>query len=81
MIFTNNVGRPTVMTIRTMLKLTDALKNNYNVTDACKWAGISRDTYYRHLNNDIGFAARVNYAIECRDKVSFDFRTLSELNQ
>lgn len=75
MIFNNPVGRPTKMTIRTMLKLTDALKNNYNVTDSCKWAGISRDTYYKHLNNDMAFAARVNYALECRNKVSFNFRT------
>lgn len=75
MLFNNPVGRPTVMTIRTMLKITDALKNNYNVTDSCKWAGISRDTYYRHLNNDMAFAARVNYALECRNKVSLNFRT------
>lgn len=74
------VGRPTKINIRTAIKLADALKNNYNVTDSCAWAGISRDTFYRHMNNDMAFAAKMTYAIECRNKVSFNFRTLSELN-
>lgn len=71
----NSVGRPTKLDIRTLLRLTDALRNNYNITDSCKWAGISRTLYYRHLNEDMAFAARVNYAIECRNKVSFNFVT------
>ena len=70
------VGRPTKLNIRTIIKLTDALQNNYCVTDACRWAGISRDTYYRHMNKDIVFAAKINYAIEYRNKVSFNFRTI-----
>ncbi len=80
MTYGRGVGRPTVLNIRTLLKLTEALRNNYNVTDSCKWAGISRNTYYRHMNDDMAFAARVNYAIDCRDKVSFDFGTISWLN-
>ncbi len=71
------VGRPTKLNIRTVLRLTDALRNNYNVSDSCKWAGISTNTYYRHLNNDMAFAARVNYAIDQRDKVSFNFDIVS----
>lgn len=67
------VGRPTKLNIRTLLKLTDALRNNYSITDSCKWAGISTNTYYRHLNNDMAFEARVNYAIELRNKVPFNF--------
>lgn len=67
------LGRPTKLNIRTLLKLTDALRNNYNVTDSCKWAGISTNTYYRHLNNDMVFTARVNHAIESRNEVSFNF--------
>lgn len=76
MLFDNPVGRPTKINIRTMVKLADALQHNYNVTDACKWAGISRDTYYRHLIHNPIFAARMNYAIESRNKVSFNFRTI-----
>jgi len=70
------VGTPTVLKIRTLLRLTDALKNNYNITDSCKRAGISRNTYYRHLKNDMAFEARVDYAVECRNKVSFNFDTI-----
>jgi hypothetical protein len=73
--FSNPVGRPTKINIRTMVKLADALKNNYSVTDACRWAKISRVTYYRHMNNDPAFAAKMTYAIECRNKVSFNFVT------
>lgn len=71
------VGRPTKLNIRTLIKLADALQNNYNVTDACKWAGISRNTYYRHMNDNMAFAAKMNHAIESRNKVSFNFRTTS----
>ena len=77
MVIGKAVGRPTKVNIRTMVRLADALKNNYSVTDACKWAGISRDTYYRHLNSNVVFSTKMNYAIECRNKVSFDFRTVS----
>lgn len=73
--FSNPVGRPTKMDIRTMVKLADALKNNYNVTDACKWAKVGRTTYYRHMNNNVVFATKMNYAIECRNEVSFNFGT------
>jgi ACT domain-containing protein len=80
MSFKKSVGRPTKIDIRTSSKLADALRNNYSVTDACKWAKISRDTFYRHMNNDMAFAAKMNYAIESRNKVSFNFRTTPWLN-
>lgn len=76
MLFKKPVGRPTKLDIRTANKLADALQNNYSIADACKWAGISKDTYYRHMNNDMAFAAKMNYAIERRNKVSFNFRTV-----
>lgn len=77
MTYTKSVGRPTKISIGTMLKLADALKNNYSVSDACKWAKVGRTTYYRHMNNNVVFATKMNHAIECRDKVSFNFGTLS----
>lgn len=80
MIFNNPAGRPTKINIRTTVKLADALQNNYSVTDSCKWAKISRNTFYRHMNNNMAFAAKMNYAIECRDRVSFNFRTTPWLN-
>lgn len=77
MVFNNPVGRPTKMNIRTMVMLADALKNNYSVTDACRWAKVGRTTYYRHMNNNVVFATKMNYAIESRNKVSFNFGTSS----
>lgn len=77
MAYRKSVGRPTKISIGTMVKLADALKNNYSVSDACKWARIGRTTYYRHMDNNVVFATKMNYAIECRDKVSFNFGTLS----
>lgn len=77
MTYAKGVGRPTKMNIRTMVRLADALKNNYSVADACKWARVGRTTFYRHMNNNEVFATKMNYAIEYRDKVSFDFGTLS----
>lgn len=71
----NSVGRPTKIDIRTTFKLADALRNNYNVTDSCKWARVGRTTYYRHMNNNPAFAAKMNYAIESRNRVSFNFGT------
>lgn len=75
MTYAKGVGRPTKMNISIMAKLADALKNNYTVGDACKWARIGRTTFYRHMNNNEVFATKMNYAIECRDKVSFNFGT------
>jgi len=75
MTYSNGVGRPTKINISTMVKLADALKNNYSVVDACKWAKVGRTTYYRHMNNNDVFATKMNYAIEYRNKVSFNFGT------
>lgn len=60
MTYSNGVGRPTKINISTMVKLADALKNNYSVVDACKWAKVGRTTYYRHMNNNDVFATKMN---------------------
>lgn len=35
-----------------MDKIADAIQNNYSVTDACRYAKVSRDTFYRYLNTE-----------------------------
>ena len=45
-------GRPPKITIGTMDKIADAIQNNYNVSDACRYAKVSRDTFYRYLNTE-----------------------------
>ncbi len=41
-----SVGRPPELTYKTMLKLADAIQHNSTITEACRYAGISRNTYY-----------------------------------
>lgn len=57
-------GRPSVITISTMDKIADAIQNNYNVTDACRYAKISRDTFYRYLNTEPLFTEKIITAYE-----------------
>jgi ACT domain-containing protein len=47
------VGRPTVISYSIMIKLADSIQHNATITEACRYAGISRDTYYRYLGNEV----------------------------
>tara|TARA_Y100000310_G_C20448272_1_gene699466 strand:+ start:108 stop:560 length:453 start_codon:yes stop_codon:yes gene_type:complete len=42
-------GRPTIINSNTIAKLTEALRLDLTIEKACDYAGISKDTYYRHL--------------------------------
>jgi hypothetical protein len=68
------IGRPPKVNYKIIIKLADAIQHNSNITDACRYAGISRDTYYRHLNNEL-FAEKMNTAKENQNKVVFSFLT------
>lgn len=72
----NAVGRPPVVTIRTVNKLADLIQHNYSVSDACKHARISRDTFYRYLKTEPYFADTIAIARDNQNKVIFNFRTL-----
>jgi hypothetical protein len=48
-------GRPTVLTKVTVLKLEQALKDGFSIEMACNVSGISRSTYYAHLQMDSDF--------------------------
>lgn len=41
-----STGRPSEMTLETVNKLLIAFSNDYNITQACHYADISRETYY-----------------------------------
>lgn len=49
-------GRPQKVDYKIMIKLADALQHSATVSDACRYGGISRDTYYRYLNREPVFA-------------------------
>ncbi len=52
-------GRPTVMTTDTVNKLEAAFTNGLNVSEACLYANISRQTYYAYCKETEGFSDRV----------------------
>ena len=48
-------GRPTSMNQVTVQNLEQALKDGFSVEMACHVSGISRSTYYAHLQTDVEF--------------------------
>jgi hypothetical protein len=69
------IGRPPKVNYKIILKLADAIAHNSNITDACRYARISRSTYYYHLNNEV-FAEKMATAKDNRNKVVFSFLTV-----
>lgn len=70
------IGRPPKVNYKIIIRLADAIQHNNNITDACRYAGISRDTYYRHMNNGEVFAEKMATARDNRNKVVFSFLTV-----
>lgn len=56
------IGRPYKVNYTVMSKLEDALRSGASVTQACEYAGISRDTYYRHFRDETIFAQKMKEA-------------------
>ena len=74
------IGRPLKVDCKIITKLVDAIQHNANITDACRYAGISRDTFYRHLNNESVFAEKMATAKDDQSKVVFSFLTVELFN-
>lgn len=56
------MARPTVMTDDVVRKLIEAFKLDVSVEEACLYAGISKDAYYRKLNEDEEFSDEIDRA-------------------
>jgi len=56
------VGRPQKVDYAVMGKLEDALQYGATVSEACYYAGISRDTFYRYFRNEDVFAKKMETA-------------------
>ena len=69
------LGRPVKMNYKVMDKLADSIQHNANVTEACKYAGVSRDTFYRYYNEEQVFAEIINKAKDNQNKVVMSFLT------
>ena len=52
-------GRPLAVTPDVVRKLEKAFTVGANVTQACDFAGISRETYYKHCERNAGFTDKV----------------------
>lgn len=72
----NTVGRPTKFNLKTVDKLTFYIQRSYNISDSCKFARISRSTYYKYLNTEPLFADSVAVARDNANGVNFNFRTI-----
>ena len=69
-------GRPSKVDYRVIVKLADALQHNATVTEACRHARISRDTFYRHLNKEEVFAEKMATAKKNQNKLVMSFLTV-----
>ena len=70
------IGRPPKVNYKIIIKLADAIQHNATVTEACRHARISRDTFYRHLNNEEVFAEKMTIAKENQNKLVMSFLTV-----
>ena len=70
-----SVGGQPKVTYSTLYHLADLIQHNRTVSDACRIVGVSRDTFYRYLNNDPEFTELVITAYENQNKVVMSFTT------
>lgn len=75
MVSKKSVGRPLKVDYKIIIKLADAIQHNANVTEACRYAGISRDTFYRHYKKVQVFADKIDTAKDNQNKVVMSFLT------
>jgi len=75
MVTKNAVGRPPKVTYRTIIKLADSIQHNATVSEACRYAKISRQTYYCYLHTNSVFAEKMAIAKENQNKVVISFLT------
>lgn len=58
----SSIGRPTVLDKDTVRKLEEAFRLDATVTEACSYAGISRQTYYEHYREKPEFSDKIQRA-------------------
>jgi ACT domain-containing protein len=70
------VGRPNKVDMRVVIKLADMIQHNATISEATKYAGISRETYYRYFNNNSYFRNTMIIAKENQNKAVMSFLTV-----
>ena len=71
-----SIGRPHKVDYKIMIKLADAIQHNSTITEACRYTGISRDTFYRYMKSQPVFAEKIAIAKENQNKVPMNFLTI-----
>ena len=69
-------GRPHKVDYKIMMRLADSIQHNSTITEACRYAGISRDTFYRYMKKQPVFAEKMVEAKEYQNKVPMSFLTM-----
>lgn len=70
------VGRPPKVNYKIINKLVDAIQHNTSITDSCRYAKISRSTYYHYMSSNEIFAEKMAAAKENQNKLVMSFQTL-----
>ncbi len=70
------IGRPHKVDYRVMIKLADAIQHNATISEACHFAGISRQTYFYYLHNNSVFREKMMIAKRNQDKLIMSFLTI-----
>ena len=60
-----------------MLRLADAIQHNSSISEACRWVGISRTTYFYYMRTNEVFAEKMKAARDNQNKVVFNFFTIT----
>lgn len=71
-----SVGRPHKVDYKIMIKLADSIQHNSTITEACRYAGISRDTFYRYQKAQPVFAEKIAIAKQNQNGVPMSFLTI-----
>lgn len=74
------IGRPHKVDYRVMIKLADAIQHNATIGEACRFVGISRQTYFSYFNNNPVFREKMSTAKANQNKVVFSFLTPFQIN-
>jgi DNA-binding phage protein len=61
------------VTYLTLINIADDIQRNSTVTEVCRKNGISRDTFYRYLNNEPEFTEIIIKAYEYQSQVPTPF--------
>lgn len=72
----NAAGRPNKVNMRVVIKLADMIQHNATVSEATKYAGISRETYYHYFRDNSYFRKTMIVAKENQKKAVMSFLTV-----